>query len=105
MLVNEKNEVEIVSKSKGFLHLDHEQTEVAGGQLNIKGKRVVMCSDGLYDQIGEVSNKRLRMSGLIQWIESGQVFLENKCGIDDLFAAWKGSQDQTDDATWVSFQL
>jgi serine phosphatase RsbU (regulator of sigma subunit) len=105
MLVNDNNEVEIISKSKGFLHLDLEQTEVAGGHLNIKGKRVVMCSDGLYDQIGEVSNKRLRMSGLIQWIESGQVFLENKCGIDDLFAAWKGSQDQTDDATWVSFQL
>jgi len=105
MLVNEKNEVEIISKSKGFLHLDLEQTEVAGGQLNIMGKRVVMCSDGLYDQIGEATNKRLRMSGLIQWIESGQVFLENKCGIDDLFASWKGSQDQTDDATWVSFQL
>jgi hypothetical protein len=32
-------------------------------------------------------------------------FLENKCGIDDLFATWKGSQDQADDATWVSFQL
>ena len=105
MLVNENNEVEIISKSKGFLHLDLEQTDVAGGKVNIKGKRVVMCSDGLYDQIGEVSNKRLRMSGLIQWIESGQVFLDNKCGIDDLFATWKGSQDQTDDATWVSFQL
>lgn len=105
MLVNERNEVEIISKSKGFLHLDLEQTEVAGGSLNISGKHVVMCSDGLYDQIGELTNKRLRMSGLIQWIESGQVFLENKCGIDDLFATWKGSQDQTDDATWVSFQL
>ena len=105
MLVNERNEVEIISKSKGFLHLDLEQTEVAGGNLNIKGKHVVMCSDGLYDQIGEVSNKRLRMSGLIQWIESGQIFTQNKCGIDDLFATWKGSQDQTDDATWVSFQL
>jgi len=105
MLVNENNEVEIVSKSKGFLHLDIEQTEIAGGKINIRGKRVVMCSDGLYDQIGEVTNKRLRMGGLIQWIESGQVFLENKCCIDDLFAAWKGTQDQTDDATWVSFQL
>jgi serine phosphatase RsbU (regulator of sigma subunit) len=105
MLVNERNEVEIISKSKGFLHLDHEIIEVAGGNLNIKGKHVVMCSDGLYDQIGELSNKRLRMSGLIQWIESGQVFSESKCGIDDLFATWKGSQDQTDDATWVSFQL
>jgi serine phosphatase RsbU (regulator of sigma subunit) len=105
MLVNEDNGVEIVSKSKGFLHLDIEQTEIAGGKINIRGKRVVMCSDGLYDQIGEVTNKRLRMGGLIQWIESGQVFLENKCCIDDLFAAWKGTQDQTDDATWVSFQL
>jgi hypothetical protein len=105
MLVNERNEVEIISKSKGFLHLDHEIIEVAGGNLNIKGKHVVMCSDGLYDQIGEMSNKRLRMSGLIQWIESGQVFSESKCGIDDLFATWKGSQDQTDDATWVSFHL
>ena len=73
--------------------------------MNNKGKRGVMCSDGLYDQIGDASNKRLRMSGLIQWIENGQVFLDNKCVIDDLFATWKGAQDQTDDATWVSFQL
>lgn len=105
MLVNKDNKVEIISKSKGFLHLDLEQTEIAGGRLNLRGKRVVMCSDGLYDQIGEVSNKRLRMGGLIQWIEDGQVFLENKCSIDELFAAWKGTQEQTDDATWVSFQL
>ncbi len=105
MLVKEDNKVEIISKSKGFLHLDLEQTEIAGGRLNIRGKRVVMCSDGLYDQIGEVSNKRLRMGGLIQWIEDGQVFSENKCSIDELFAAWKGTQEQTDDATWVSFQL
>ena len=105
MLVNKDNKVEIISKSKGFLHLDLEQTEIAGGRLNLKGKRVVMCSDGLYDQIGEVTNKRLRMGGLIQWIEDGQVFLENKCSIDELFAAWKGTQEQTDDATWVSFQL
>lgn len=105
MLVNKDNKVEIISKSKGFLHLDLEQTEIAGGRLNLRGKRVVMCSDGLYDQIGEVSNRRLRMGGLIQWIEDGQVFLENKCSIDELFAAWKGTQEQTDDATWVSFQL
>lgn len=105
MLVNEENKVEIISKSKGFLRSDIEQTEIAGGRINIKGKRVVMCSDGLYDQIGEVTNKRLRMGGLIQWIEDGRVFLESKCGIDDLFADWKGTQEQTDDATWVSFQL
>jgi serine phosphatase RsbU (regulator of sigma subunit) len=105
MLVNEDNKVEIVSKTKGFLHLDLDQMEIAGGRLNLRGKRVIMCSDGLYDQIGELSNKRLRMGGLIQWIEDGQVFLENKCAIDELFAAWKGKQDQTDDATWVSFQL
>jgi serine phosphatase RsbU (regulator of sigma subunit) len=105
MLVNEKNEVEVISKSKGFLHINLEQTEVAGGSLNIRGKRVVMCSDGLYDQIGEESNKRLRMNGLIQWIESGQVFSDGKCGIDKLFQDWKGTQEQTDDATWVSFEL
>lgn len=105
MLVNERNEVEVISKSKGFLHVELDKIEVGSGQLNIKGKHVVMCSDGLYDQIGESSNKRLRMNGLIHWIESGQVFMENKCGVDDLFASWKGSQDQTDDATWVSFQL
>ena len=105
LLVNEKNEVEIISKSKGFLHIDLEHTEVAGGSLNIRGKRVVMCSDGLYDQIGQESNKRLRMSGLVQWIETGQVFLEEECRIDQLFRGWKGTQEQTDDATWVSFRL
>lgn len=105
LLVNEKNEVEIISKSKGFLHIDLEHTEVAGGSLNIRGKRVVMCSDGLYDQIGQDSNKRLRMNGLVQWIETGQVFLDDECRIDQLFSGWKGTQEQTDDATWVSFRL
>lgn len=105
MLINEKNDVEVVAKSKGFLFLKGAEPEVFSGKLNAKGKRIAMCSDGLYDQIGEKSNRRLRLSGLVDMIQGGEVFHSYQCHIDELFVKWKGAQDQTDDATWVSFKL
>ena len=105
MLIDDSNRVEVVAKSKGFLFLKGSEPEVFSGKINAKGKHVAMCSDGLYDQIGGDTNRRLRLSGLIQWIESGDVFNAYQCHIDELFIKWKGAQDQTDDATWVSFKL
>ena len=105
MLIDDSNRVEVIAKSKGFLFLKGAEPEVFSGKINAKGKHVAMCSDGLYDQIGGDSNRRLRLSGMIQWIESGDVFNAYQCHIDELFVKWKGSQDQTDDATWVSFKL
>jgi len=105
MLIDEDNHVEVVTKSKGFLFLKGSDPEVLSGKVNAKGKRIAMCSDGVYDQIGGESNRRLRLSGLINWIENGDVFNAYQCHIDELFVKWKGSQEQTDDATWVSFKL
>jgi serine/threonine protein phosphatase PrpC len=105
MLIDDSNRVEVIAKSKGFLFLKGTEPEVFSGKINAKGKHVAMCSDGLYDQIGGVTNRRLRLSGMIQWIEEGDVFNAYQCHIDELFVKWKGSQDQTDDAPWVRFKL
>jgi hypothetical protein len=106
LLVDDQNKVEPIAKSKGFLHLPGDTLIVASGSFHGEGKRVALFSDGLYDQIGQESNKRLRFSGLIQWIENGLVFNDkNKCEIESLFNTWKGSQEHTDDASWMSFTL
>ena len=106
LLIDAQNRVESVAKSKGFLHLPGDTLIVASGSFNGNEKRIAMFSDGLYDQIGEESNKRLRLSGLIQWIEDGRVFTQDSsCKIEGLFNAWKGNQEHTDDASWLSFTL
>jgi len=106
LLIDDNGSVSIVAKSKGFLHLPGDTLLVASGTFEGAGKSVAMFSDGLYDQIGEQTNKRLRLSGLIQWIEEKKVFDSmSRCQIESLFLEWKGIQDQTDDASWMSFEL
>jgi len=106
LLIDTENKVESIAKSKGFLHLPGDTLIVASGSFNGNEKRIAMFSDGLYDQIGEETNKRLRLSGLIQWIEDGHVFSSGStCEIESLFNAWKGNQEHTDDASWLSFTL
>lgn len=106
LLIDAENKVESIAKSKGFLHLPGDTLIVASGSFNGNEKRIAMFSDGLYDQIGEETNKRLRLSGLIQWIEEGHVFRPgSSCEIESLFNSWKGNQVHTDDASWLSFTL
>lgn len=106
LLIDAENKVESIAKSKGFLHLPGDTLIVASGSFNGNEKRIAMFSDGLYDQIGEETNKRLRLSGLIQWVEEGLVFGEgNSCNIENLFNTWRGNQEHTDDASWLSFTL
>lgn len=106
LLIDAENKVESIAKSKGFLHLPGDTLIVASGSFNGNEKRIAMFSDGLYDQIGEETNKRLRLSGLIQWIEEGHVFRPgSSCQIESLFNSWKGNQVHTDDASWLSFTL
>jgi serine phosphatase RsbU (regulator of sigma subunit) len=106
LLIDAENKVESIAKSKGFLHLPGDTLIVASGSFNGNEKRIAMFSDGLYDQIGEETNKRLRLSGLIQWVEEGLVFGEgNSCNIENLFNSWRGNQEHTDDASWLSFTL
>ncbi|MFM7721672.1 MAG: SpoIIE family protein phosphatase [Bacteroidota bacterium] len=106
LLIDAENTVESIAKSKGFLHLPGDTLIVASGSFNGNEKRIAMFSDGLYDQIGQETNKRLRLSGLIQWVEEGLVFGEgNSCNIENLFNSWRGNQEHTDDASWLSFTL
>ena len=104
ILIDELNKVETLCKAKGFLNLPNFEDKVQHGVCDIKGKRVAMFSDGVYDQIGGENDKRLKLPGLIQLIENGEVFSNGICVIESCLRQWKGKNDQTDDCMWISFE-
>lgn len=105
LLIDEKNEVTVLNKAKGFVNLPNYQEKIASGTVNIRNKRVAMMSDGVYDQLHYATQKRMRFSGLIDSIERGHVFNDEFCAIETCFNQWKGGAEQTDDALWISFSL
>ena len=105
ILVDENNQTEILCKTHGFLHLPNFEDKILHGRANIRDKKVIMLTDGIYDQIGGEKNKRLKLSGLIQKIEQGEIFSENSCNIEESLAAWQGENEPTDDALWLCFRV
>lgn len=105
LLIDNRNQVTILNKAKGFVNLPNYQEKIVSGRTNIKGKKVVMMSDGVYDQLHHTTEKRMRFSGLIDLIEQGLIFNHDFCTIESCFNQWKGESDQTDDALWISFSL
>ncbi|MFY8138467.1 MAG: response regulator [Flavobacteriales bacterium] len=105
LLVGQDDKVEVLSKAKGFFHLPNYENNIQTGITNIAEKKVVMCSDGLYDQLNGTTGKRLKLSGLIHCIEEGKVFSNGVCLVDKCFDVWKHGTDQTDDAMWISFEV
>lgn len=105
LTVNENNEVEVISRSKGFFHIPTFESKISSGEIDINNKKVVMCSDGLYDQLHGETGKRLKMSGLINCIQEGKVFSNGVCLVNSCFEKWKDGTDQTDDAMWISFEV
>ncbi|MEZ4798861.1 MAG: hypothetical protein R2809_03595 [Flavobacteriales bacterium] len=104
-VVDENNHSQILSKSRGFFHSASYETNICSGQLDIANKKVVMCSDGLYDQLNGDTGKRLKISGLINAIEENRVFSNGICMIETIFNEWRNGTDQTDDAMWISFEV
>jgi serine phosphatase RsbU (regulator of sigma subunit) len=104
ILIDELNKSETLCKAKGFLNLPNFEDKVHHGVCDIKGKRVAMFSDGIYDQLGGENGKRLKLSGLHQMIENGDVFSNGICMIESCLRQWKGNNDQTDDCMWISFE-
>jgi CheY-like chemotaxis protein len=105
LLVDANNQVEVLCKTHGFLHLPNFEDKILHGRTNIRDKKVVMLTDGIYDQIGGERNKRLKLSGLIQKIEQGEIFNANNCTIEQSLAAWQGDNEPTDDALWLCFRV
>lgn len=105
LVVNQKLETEILSKSKGFVLQENLQEKITSGSINIEDKKVIMLSDGIYDQLNGDSFKRLKLSGLIDYIRQGEVFSFEFCFIEKIIYDWKKNTSNTDDMIWLSFEL
>ena len=71
------------------------------------GDRIYLLSDGLQDQFGGPDGKKLKSSGLKQWITAtaGLSMDDQHQAISDRFRAWKGSEEQVDDVLLVGIEL
>lgn len=90
----------------GYFHNEHPQFEHQSIQLS-EGDQLLLFSDGMVDQFGEVSNKKLGKKALRMYIEKGimqQKPFQLKTFID-YFNAWKGENEQTDDCTCILFEI
>ncbi len=105
LLVNQDLETEVLSKSKGFVLQENLHEKINSGSINIENKKVVMLSDGIYDQLHGETYKRLKLSGLIEAIRQGEVFSFEFCFIEKIIHDWKKNTSYTDDMIWLSFEI
>lgn len=79
---------------------EHEMTYRAGD-------RIYLFSDGIADQFGGPGGKKLRAAGLKQWLgETARLAMDDQHqAISDRFRAWKGTEEQVDDALLIGIQL
>ncbi|MFO0359213.1 MAG: SpoIIE family protein phosphatase [Flavobacteriales bacterium] len=103
--IDENNDVQIIHKSRGFMHLGTCKEKINFGQADIKNKHIALFTDGIYDQFNFETSKRLKFSGLLDAIKRGDILQTNQCTIESFFQKWKGSTEQTDDALWLSFKI
>jgi serine phosphatase RsbU (regulator of sigma subunit)/sugar lactone lactonase YvrE len=63
------------------------------------GDAIYMFSDGITDQFGGVSGKKIKKSGLLDWIQSihQRPMMEQREFIKKQFKSWKENMEQTDD--------
>ena len=66
-----------------------------------------LCTDGLYDQVGQHSGLPLGKKRLISFLESIQdrSMAEQKQALQQMFAEHQGQEEQRDDVTFVCFCL
>jgi serine phosphatase RsbU (regulator of sigma subunit) len=65
---------------------------------------VVLFSDGLVDLMGGPNNKRLKMSGVEQWVKEESFFQKGPQHLSAKIKEYLGPHDQIDDITLLSFQ-
>ena len=72
-----------------------------------KGDRLFMCSDGLQDQFGGPHGKKLKSSGLKEWIlQTSDLTIDDQYqAISDRFRMWLGKGEQIDDVLLVGFEV
>ena len=89
----------------------HTSNEVKGfEQVEVEllpGDRIYLFSDGLQDQFGGPNGKRLRSSGLKQWLlETAMLPIDDQYqAISDRFRMWKGREEQVDDVLLIGVEI
>lgn len=71
------------------------------------GDRFFLFSDGLADQFGGPEGRRLRSSGLREWVrETSTLGIDDQHqALSDCFRLWKGREEQVDDVLLVAVQV
>lgn len=71
------------------------------------GDRLFLFSDGLQDQFGGADGRKLRSSGLKQWlVETSSLPIDDQYqAISDRFRAWKGDLEQVDDVLLIGLEV
>jgi serine phosphatase RsbU (regulator of sigma subunit) len=93
-----------VSRSKGFFRMLQYEGEIENGEIKAAGKRIVLFSDGLIDLMGGPMNKRLKISGLENWIREENFFQKGPAYLNEKIKHYLGPHEQIDDITLLSFQ-
>lgn len=72
-----------------------------------KGDRLYLFSDGLQDQFGGSAGKKLRSSGLKEWLlgTAGLSMDDQHQAVSDRFRQWKGDGDQVDDVLLIGIEV
>ncbi len=71
------------------------------------GDRLFICSDGLQDQFGGAKGKKLKSSGLKNWlVETASLSIDDQYqALSDRFRLWKGEAEQVDDVLLIGFEV
>jgi serine phosphatase RsbU (regulator of sigma subunit) len=71
------------------------------------GDRLFLFSDGLQDQFGGPQGRKLRSSGVKEWLaDTAQLPIDDQYqALSDRFRQWKGDQEQTDDVLLIGLQV
>jgi len=73
----------------------------------LPGDRFFIFTDGLQDQFGGPQGKKLKSSGLKQWITETSILPidDQYQAISDRFRLWKGNEEQVDDILLIGIQV
>lgn len=73
----------------------------------LPGDRLFLFSDGLQDQFGGEHGRKLKSSGLKQWlVETSVLPMDDQYqAISDRFRLWKGKEEQLDDVLLIGIQV
>lgn len=102
IVILDKEEIKIISKSKGFFRMIAHESEVETGTFDAHQKRIILFSDGLLDLMGGQNNKRLKWVGLEKWILEPHFFEKGPNYLSDKIKEFLAGQEQIDDITLLS---